>query len=244
MRLVGYLRTSTGGNGDSIPARRTPAESGPLPRDTRSPRRFADEAVSAGLPADERSGLLAAIVDVEEGRADGLVVHRLDRLARELHVQEAALARIWQAGEHTAVYEAVEGEVKRDDPDDSGPSVSATGHGRCRGAGAWANPGEALQGPQTEGAKGGYVGGDRLHSRYGYRLDEGPDGKRAYVTLPEEKEALALMRRIRESGGTLQAICNEWAAQEVEPPSGRAWYPATVRRLLARIDAGELRPEP
>lgn len=47
--------------------------------------------MSGALPVHERPGLLAALEALEADEAHGLVVHRLDRLARELHVQEAAL---------------------------------------------------------------------------------------------------------------------------------------------------------
>ena len=45
---------------------------------------------------------------------------------------------------------------------------------------------ERLQGAKRAKARrGGYVGGARLHRRYGYLLDERPDGGRAYVPVPE-----------------------------------------------------------
>jgi len=75
-----------------------------------------DRGLSGKLGPEDRPGLAAALNELEGNRAEGLVVHRLDRFARELHVQEAALARAWTAGGR--IFEAVEGEVQRDDPDD------------------------------------------------------------------------------------------------------------------------------
>ena len=77
-----------------------------------------DEHVRGGLPVAQRPGLLATIMAIEDGRADGFIVHRLDRLARELHIQEAALAQAWAVGEHVTILEASGREVLRDDPDD------------------------------------------------------------------------------------------------------------------------------
>ncbi len=67
---------------------------------------------------EDRPGLGAALVALESGEAEGLIVHRLDRLARELHVQKVALAHAWNVGDHVCVFEVVEGEVPRDDPND------------------------------------------------------------------------------------------------------------------------------
>jgi DNA invertase Pin-like site-specific DNA recombinase len=58
----------------------------------------ADEGVSGTLPAAARPGLTAALDMIRTGAADALVLAKLDRLARTLSVQEAALARVWAQG--------------------------------------------------------------------------------------------------------------------------------------------------
>lgn len=58
----------------------------------------ADDGWSGTLDESERPGLLDALTKVQNGEADALVVQGLDRLARALHVQEAVLARVWDAG--------------------------------------------------------------------------------------------------------------------------------------------------
>ena len=45
------------------------------------------------------------------------------------------------------------------------------------------------RGKQRKAARGGYVGGARLHRRYGYLLDERPDGGRAYVPVPKSRRS-------------------------------------------------------
>src|SRR5437773_922223 len=75
-----------------------------------------DEGVSGSHGADLRTGLHNALVAVKGRTVDGLVVYRLDRLARKLTVQEAALAKVWDLG--GTVFAVDLGEVARDDPDD------------------------------------------------------------------------------------------------------------------------------
>ena len=53
---------------------------------------------------------------VEDGTASGLVVYKLDELARSLTVQEGTLAKVWGLG--GSVFSVDLGEVARDDPDD------------------------------------------------------------------------------------------------------------------------------
>lgn len=76
-----------------------------------------DAGVSGATDAADRPGLSAALLALQQPpQAEGLIVARLDRLARALTVQEAALAIVWQAGGR--VFTADAGEVRHDDPDD------------------------------------------------------------------------------------------------------------------------------
>jgi Resolvase, N terminal domain len=75
-----------------------------------------DEGISGSHGADVRTGLHNALACVKDRTVDGLVVYRLDRLARKLTVQEAALAKVWDLG--GTVFAVDLGEVPRDDPDD------------------------------------------------------------------------------------------------------------------------------
>ncbi|GAA3918227.1 hypothetical protein GCM10022244_29310 [Streptomyces gulbargensis] len=64
---------------------------------------------------DERDGLMEAMEWIVDRRADGVLVPHLDRLARELTVQEAVLAYTWALGGR--VFTADHGEhLEGDDP--------------------------------------------------------------------------------------------------------------------------------
>ena len=238
MRLVAYARTSSGnGNGDSLDAQEDACRTWTAQHGHEIVKVEQDDGVSGGLPVDERPGLLAAIVEVEEGRAEGIVVHRIDRFARELHVQEAALARIWGISDHTAVFEAVEGEIKRDDPEDPQRRFLRQVMGAATKLEKGLIKARLRRGRRRKAARGGYIGGTRRHRPYGRRLAEQPDGRREYEPVPEEQAVIATMRAMRADGATLQAVCDELTREGVLPPSGARWHPGTIHRILAHLDA-------
>jgi hypothetical protein len=78
---------------------------------------FPEEGRSGALDLEDRAALTAAIDLIATGKADGLVCYSLDRLAREITVQEAILAKVWEeAGGRVVTSD--QGEILRDDPDD------------------------------------------------------------------------------------------------------------------------------
>ncbi len=191
---------------------------------------FRDDALSGTLGIENRPGLAASLVALDDGLAEGLVVHRPDRLARELHVQEVALARAWAAGDHVRVFEAAEGaEIVRDDPNDPQRRFLR----QVMGAAAELERGlikARLQaGRRRKAAKGGYIGGTRLHRRYGYELVDGE-----YVPVPEEQKTIDQIRKLRESSATWDGIAQTLNGQGISPPSGVAWYAMTARRIAER----------
>jgi DNA invertase Pin-like site-specific DNA recombinase len=234
MRLVSYGRTSSlnGAGQDSLEAQAEHCRDWALAEDHEIVAVFEDEAMSGQLPVEQRPGLLAALMALEDGSADGLVMHRVDRLARELHVQEAALAQAWAAGDHVAVFEAVEGEIKRDDPDDPHRTFLR----QVLGAAAQLERGlvkARLQGGRRRKAsKGGYIGG-KVNAKYGYDLVDG-----VYIARDDQQQVIARIGALRDNDGrsslpwaTVAGILN---ADGIPAPNGREWYPMTVRRIAQR----------
>src|SRR5512132_686888 len=60
---------------------------------------FRDQGVSGTKELEHRLGLAEALDAVKDGRAGAIVVYRLDRLARDLVLQEQLLAEVWRSGE-------------------------------------------------------------------------------------------------------------------------------------------------
>jgi len=237
MRLIAYVRTSTanGAGQDSREAQADACRAWAAANGHEVVVVERDEAMSGRLGVEQRPGLLRALIALEDGTAEGIVVHRLDRLARELHVQEAALARAWLAGDHVEVYEAVEGRLKRDDPDDPHRTFLR----QVLGASAQLERGlirARLQGGRRrKAARGEWIGGHRLHRRYGYEVVEG-----RYEPVEAEQAVIDRMAALRAEGGTYRAVAAALAAEGIEPPvAGGEWHPTTVRKVLVREGRAE-----
>ena len=118
MNLIAYTRVSSDGqlDGFGIDTQERAIASWTKAHGHRIVRTVSDVGVSGATDAVDRPGLSAALEALDAREAHGLVVARLDRLARALTVQEAALAFIWRIG--AEVFTADAGQVLRDDPDD------------------------------------------------------------------------------------------------------------------------------
>src|SRR5689334_3897460 len=118
MRLVGYVRVSSDSqiDGLGLDVQREAINRWSLHYGHELVTVLADEGVSGTVEATDRPGLSEALSVLVEGRAEGLVVHKLDRLARRLTAQEAALAFIWRSG--ASAFTVDGGEVPQDDPQD------------------------------------------------------------------------------------------------------------------------------
>ncbi|MER7938810.1 MULTISPECIES: recombinase family protein [unclassified Streptomyces] len=172
---------------------------------------------------DERDGLMDAMQWIADGRADGILAPNLDRLARELTVQEAVLAYVWALGGR--VFTADHGEHLEDDEDDP----MRTAMRQMRGVFHQLDRGlirKRLRGGRaTKGAQGGYA--------YGAP----PFGKQAVdnelVDLPEEKDIEDLIIRWHEEEGLgPRPICRRLNDAEVPSKRGGKWHPTTVARIL------------
>ena len=78
-----------------------------------------DEGVSGTEAIDNRAGLVNLMDMLRNGEADVLVVYRLDRLARDVILQETLLQQVWSAGAEVLSCSAQETELARlDDGED------------------------------------------------------------------------------------------------------------------------------
>lgn len=182
-----------------------------------------DEGVSGKTPADERAGLTAALRDLHERRAHGLVVTRLDRLARSVTVQEAILAEVWHRLDGR-VFE-VAGEVLRDDPDDPMRTAMREMAGVFAGLDRGLIVKRLRDGRAAKAAKGGHANG-----RYPYGWT--PKGKD-----PAQQRALQLMAQWRAEGKSTREIACLLREGGHPTARGGAWSPPVVARILARNTA-------
>ncbi|MFF7315066.1 recombinase family protein [Streptomyces sp. NPDC008137] len=173
---------------------------------------------------DERPGLMEAVEWIAEGKADGILAPNLDRLARELTVQEAVLSYVWALAGR--VFTADHGEHLEDDASDP----MRTAMRQMRGVFHQLDRGLIIkrltEGRQAKGAKGGYAYGA---PRFGQKVvdNELTDDEREN----EIAETFECWRD--EEGLSIRAICNRANEQELRSKRGGKWHPTTVQRLLS-----------
>jgi DNA invertase Pin-like site-specific DNA recombinase len=120
-RWVGYLRVSTDEQlrGEGIEIQRDAIIADARAAGVSVIDWFSDEAVSGSNGLDKRNGIAEALGYLDAHPSTTLAVYRLDRLARDLIVQEQLLAEIWRAGGRVhSCSETEAAYAKPDDPDD------------------------------------------------------------------------------------------------------------------------------
>lgn len=187
-----------------------------------------DEARSGTLDAAGRPGLSCVLEALANGVADGVVVARLDRIARQLAIQEATLAVVWRRGGH--VFAADQGEILRDDPDDPVRTAMRLMVGvfaeldrmqivkRLRdGRAAKAATGKHATGPYPFGYAGAGKGRER---------DAAPD--------PTEQVTVERIFALRRSGASYRGIAAALGSEGLRPRRAASWSPMSVRAVVVR----------
>jgi len=227
MRVIGYARVSTerqAEEGLGLEVQEAAIRAWARAHHHRLIGIVRDEGVSGTLEAEEREGLTEALNAAAEGRADALVVLRLDRLARSLTVQEAALVQAWRAG--ARVFTTESGEVLADDPEDPMRTFVRQVMGAAAQLDRAMIASRLRAGRKLKAERGGFAYGA---PRYGTRAEDGE-----LVAEPAEAEAVAYARKLRRKGESLRGICAALSEAGHRPKRGGTWHPAVVARILAR----------
>jgi DNA invertase Pin-like site-specific DNA recombinase len=173
---------------------------------------------------DERPGLMDALQWIANGKADGILAPNLDRLARELTVQEAVLSYVWAIGGR--VFTADHGEHLEDDASDP----MRTAMRQMRGVFHQLDRGLIIkrltEGRAAKGARGGYAYGS---PRFGQRAVD------KELTVDEQENAIVeQMERWRDEEGLgVRAIAARANAAGLPSKRGGMWHPTTVARVLS-----------
>ncbi len=233
MRLVGYVRVSSEGQLDGLG----------LDVQTRIVREWtrrhghrlvqvhSDGAIRGTTDAVDRPGLTAALRELQEHRADGLIVATIDRLARRLTVQEAILAMVWQHGGR--VFTADDGEVREDDPDD--PMRTAIRQMR----GVFAELDRAMVVKRLrDGRKAKEAMGRKAVGTYAYGFRGAGKGRDRDATPDEDEQRI--VRRIgelRAAGESYREIAAALDREGLRPRRAESWSAMTVRSIAQRSQA-------
>ncbi|WP_432477204.1 recombinase family protein [Nocardioides sp. GXQ0305] len=189
-----------------------------------------DEGVSGSNGLDSREALPLALDLLKHGDADGLVVYRLDRLARDLIVQETLLAEVKRLG--ASVFSTAESESAYliDDPEDPSRRLIR----QVLGAVAeYERSMIALRlraGRRAKSLKGGFAYGS---PPFGYRADGGE-------LVPDEREQVVLARavQLRSEGMSLREAGAVLDAEGLKPKRSRNWHPTSLARALRHAADG------
>jgi DNA invertase Pin-like site-specific DNA recombinase len=185
---------------------------------------FTDAGISGANGIDTRVGLADALNALENGTAQGLVTHKLDRLARSLTTQEGTLAKVWALGARAFTVDL--GEIPQDDPDDP----MRTALRQMVGVFAQLERGmitARLRGGRcTKAAEGGYAYGA---PPYGWCSQDGE-----LVPVPIEQATLARIRQLRAEQASYETIAQRLNTEGFRPRRGKVWHRAVVARIASR----------
>ncbi len=230
MNLVAYLRTSSRRTADhepSLEGQRKTVRAYARDRGHRIVATYADEGVSGANGLQSREGLPEAMATLAEGRASGMVVYRLDRLSRDLVLQEQLLAEVWRMGAEirsTAAGEAAY--LVRDDPGDPSRKLIRQVLGVVNEYERAMIAMRLRIGKARKRAAGGFVGGG---PPFGLRSE----GKEL-VADAAEQATLKRARELRDDGRSLRSIAATLQQEGRRPRRSDRWHPETVRAILSR----------
>lgn len=228
MKLAAYVRVSTDRQVDEglgLQVQRQTITRWSKANGHRVVRWCADEGVSGTVDALDREGLACVVNAVESGEVEGLVVARLDRLARKLHIQEAALAHVWNASGRA--FAADTGEVLKDDPDDPMRTAMRQMVGVFGELERSMIAKRMRDGRRAKAAGGGYAyGAPPLGVR-----SEG----RSLVIDEREQVTLARIRKLHAQGKSLREMAQLLESEGHRPKRSDRWHPETLRRVVGRL---------
>lgn len=234
VKLVAYLRVSTDDQADAygLDAQRQAVKSWAAANGHRIVATFTDEGVSGTVEAVERPGLSSALALLRRPpRVDGLIVARLDRLARKMTIQEAVLSLVWRdSGEVVA---ADLGLVLRDDPEDP----MRTAMRQMAGVFAELDRG-ALAKRMRDGRRAKAATGKKATGAYafGYR-GEGVGRERDAAPNPDEQLVITRIVELRSGGASYRNIVSTLDSEGLKPRRAQSWCPMAVRAVVLRETA-------
>ena len=182
---------------------------------------YKDEGVSGTRTIDERVALGGALEALKHQTAGGLVVYRLDRLARDLVVQEQILAELRRLGASLFSTSPAENELLIDDPDDPTRKLIRQVLGAVSEFERSMIGLRMRAGRQRKAEAGGYAYGA---PPFGYAA-----AGRALHALGEERDVVELIGRLRAEGRSLRAIAAQLDALGLPTKRGAIrWHPKVV----------------
>lgn len=186
-----------------------------------------DAGRSGGLDVGHRPGLARALALVGAERADGVLVHRLDRLARDLVLQEQLLAELHRRGKELASVDATENASLVHSPDDPTRALVRRMLGSIAQYEREVIRLRLMAGRERKQLLGGYAGGA---PPYGWAAVRGE-----LVPIPPEQRAIRKIVRLNDGGASYRQVAAELERSGVPSRASHGkWRPDTIRAIVLR----------
>ncbi|MFJ7050032.1 recombinase family protein [Streptomyces sp. NPDC101112] len=231
MKLVAYIRVSTAGqvsDGYGLSVQEKAVRSWARANGHRIVKLIREEGVSGAKDAVDRPGLSEALLMIQEKTAEGLLIPRLDRLARAVTVQEATLMYVWRHG--GTVYTADAGEVLADDPDDPMRTAMREMAGVFAGLERRMVVKRLRDGRAAKEAAGKKAVGAYAYGTHG----QGEGRDRDAAPNPAETAARERILELRRAGRSYRAIGEQLDAEGLRPRRAAKWSAMVVRSICQK----------
>jgi site-specific DNA recombinase len=224
--IAGYVRVSTQDQaeyGRSIEIQKESIKDYGTKNGLKIDRFYEEHGVSGSLA--DRPALAELQADVKRGLIKTIIITRLDRLARELLLQESILGDFQEKGAQI---------ISIDEPDILSIDPSRILLRQMKGA---INQYEKAMitlrmksGRIKKAKEGGYAGGTPC---LGYKPVKDSNKSSSYLKiLPEESRIITIIYELRERGKTLQEIADYLNSGNFKTKRHRSWHKSTIKYIL------------
>ena len=214
-KAFAYLRVSGKGQvkGDGFPRQLKAVQSYAATHDITIVQVFEERGVCGARDLDDRPALSLL---VEALHADGVrlvLIEKLDRLARDLMVQETIIADLRKGG--FELVSVLEPDLLQDDP---------TRKLMRQFMGAVAEYEKAMLVVKLRGAR------QRKKAATGQC-----EGRKAFGFRPGETEVIGRMKELRDAGMGFDRVAEQLNAEGIRPRKGARWWGRSVNNVLQRV---------
>ncbi len=211
-RAFAYLRVSSRGqlDGDGFTRQLAAIKKHAAASGIKIVRIFREEGVSGTRDLENRPALQDLLVALHSNGTKVVLVEKLDRLARDLMIQESIIADMKRSG--FEIVSVAEPDLCSDDP-------SRTLMRQMLGA--FAQYERAMIVQKLRGAR------QRIRARTGRC-----EGRKRYGTRPGESGVVRRILELRQQGLAVDTIAERLNADAVKPRAGQKWYATSVYRVL------------
>jgi DNA invertase Pin-like site-specific DNA recombinase len=231
--LVAYLRVSTDRQADEgygLHVQEAAIKTWAKDQKRRIVAWYRDEGISGTLLA--RDGWMDVEDAISSKRAGGVIVYKLDRLARDTMVQETLMQSVWKLGGE--VYSTAPTEANlRDDPEDPSRKLIRTIMGAVNTYERDMITLRMRRGRRMKATKGGFAYGSPA---FGHR-----SVNKQLVKDPTEQATIRRLVELRAAGQSTRQIAATLNAEGRTTKRGKRWTSAGVSDVLRRHATGRHR---